>query len=337
MAEETKLIKIDFLSILKIALLVLGILIVYFLRDIILMFVVALLLATVMSPAVDWFEKKKIPRWLGSLIIYLIVLSIVIGLILIALPIIKSESRLFLYNLPDFVRSLVNFFQKSPQELPFGDWFSGRTGSIYSFFSTLTGQIFSIFMIFVLAFYISVEKREVRNLLLSIVPKEYHHFVENFLAASQEKIGAWGRGMLILSLTIGILSYIGLTILGVRFALILALIAALTEIIPWIGPWLGAIPALIVGFADSFLKGILVGVLYLVIQQLENTFIAPYVMKKSVGLKPLVTILVLLVGGKIAGLWGMILSVPVTTLIFILVNTWFKEKERRDAFSKVKK
>lgn len=325
MEQETKIIKIDPWSIVKIILVILGILVVYYLRDIILIIIAALFLAAIISPVVDKLQKKKIPRWAGASIIYLIVILIFVGIFFSIGPIVKAEGQLFLKNIPEFLQP---FFTVSPgEEWPLTDWLKERSESVTSFLSNVVGMVFSLIMTFTIAFYITVEKKAVKQLVPTIIPVKYRHFVNKFLASSQDKVGAWGRGMIVLCLTVGILTYIGLSILGIRFALVLALIAAVTELVPWIGPWLGGIPAFIVGLAISPLTGLWVAILYIVVQQIENSFIVPYVMKRAVGLNPLVTIIVLLIGGKVAGFWGMVLAVPIATVLSILFQEYMKFRE----------
>jgi predicted PurR-regulated permease PerM len=115
--------------------------------------------------------------------------------------------------------------------------------------------------------------------------------------------------------------------LGVKFALTLALVAALTEAIPYIGPWLGAIPAVIIAFLQSPTLALLVIILYVVIQQVENVLLTPNIMHRAVGLDPLVIIVILLIGGKLAGPLGMILAVPLATICSILVREYQKYKK----------
>ena len=122
-------------------------------------------------------------------------------------------------------------------------------------------------------------------------------------------------GQILLMLIIGVLTYIGLFFLDVKYALTLALIAGLFELIPYVGPFIALIPAAILAFIQAPLLGLLVVILYVVIQQLENYVIVPQVMKKTVGLNPIVIIIVMLIGAKLAGVIGIILSVPLTASI----------------------
>jgi len=129
-----------------------------------------------------------------------------------------------------------------------------------------------------------------------------------------------------LAVIIGILTYIGLFFLGVKYALVLALVAGILELIPYIGPILAAVPAVILSFFQAPFLSLLVLILYIVIQQLENQIIGPQVMKRTVGLNPIVIIIVILIGAKLAGILGIILAVPVTAAIAEFLKDVRKER-----------
>ena len=329
--EKVTIIKVDPWSILKIVLIFLALWFLYLIRDVILIVLAGLFLAAVITPAVNFFEKKKFPRWLGALIIYLVIFLIIILVCFAAGKIIVEQFQFFIQNLPAYLKS---FFQPSQVETEASFWnfltsWLGRGApgkSIFSMLGTLAGQVITFFMIFVIAFYLSVEKRAFRLFINTIVPIKYRKFAGDFVNSAQKEIGAWARGMFFLCLVIGILTYLGLLILGVKFSLVLGLIAGFTEVIPWLGPWIGAVPAVIIALTQSPLKALLVIILYIAIQQISNTFITPHVMHRAVGLDPLLVIVVLLIGEKIAGPWGMILAVPCATIIAILIRDYLKTR-----------
>ncbi|MCH7758824.1 AI-2E family transporter [Patescibacteria group bacterium] len=329
---QTTLIKIDIWSIAKIVLIVLGLWFLYVIRDVILILFVAGLLAAIITPAVNYFEQKKMPRWLGALIVYLVILLVLIAIGFAIIPTVVAQSRLLVAQLPEFFRSILEKFSiQSRGEFTnlLNNWlgksaFNSRT--IFSFLGTAATQTISVFMVFVIAFYLSVKKKSIRQFINSLVPGKYQQFLEDFFVSTQKKIGDWARGLGLLIIFVGLLSYVGLSILGVKYALTLAVIAGLTEVIPYIGPLIGVIPAVIIAFIQSPALALLVLILYLVIQQIENVLVSPYVMHKAVGLDPLVIIIVLLIGGKIAGPVGMILAVPVTTIISILAKDYLKHR-----------
>jgi len=189
------------------------------------------------------------------------------------------------------------------------------TSSIFGTIINLFGGLFSAGIVLVISFYLAVQEKGVKRFLVSLTPTEHHHYASDLIERIQSKIGGWMRGQILLMLIIGVLTYIGLFFLDVKYALTLALIAGLFELIPYVGPFIALIPAAILAFIQAPLLGLLVVILYVVIQQLENYVIVPQVMKKTVGLNPIVIIIVMLIGAKLAGVIGIILSVPLTASI----------------------
>ena len=336
--ENVTLIKFDIWSIGKILLIFVILWLLYMLRDVIFISLVAVLLATIINPMVNYFENKKIPRWAGALFVYLSVLLVLILVVMAIVPAVVSQTKLFIDELPEFLSSILDKVQAGVQAGSqeqflnmFNNWLNKSSlsaKSIFSILGTVAGQVMSVFMVFVLSFYISVRKRGVRSFIDSLVPTSYRKFLTDFTESAQKDIGAWARGLLLLSLFVGVLVYLGLLILGVKFSLTLAVIAGLTEVIPYLGPFLGAAPAVLIALTQSPTLALFVLILFMVVQQVESILISPYVMYKSVGLDPLVVILALLVGGKLAGPIGMVLAVPAATIVAILIRYYIKYKEK---------
>ena len=148
---------------------------------------------------------------------------------------------------------------------------------------------------------------------------------EHFVNSLERQIGGWVRGQVLLMLVIGTLTYICLSILQIPYALPLAILAGLLEILPNIGPTIAAVPALIIAYAHgSFLLTAIVGITYILIQQIENNFIVPAVMKKAAGLNPLVTILVMIVGLRLGGFLGAFIAVPAFFFVKVLAAEIYK-------------
>lgn len=332
--ENITTVKIDIWSIAKIVLIVLGIWFLYLIRDVIFIVFVASLLATIITPAVNYLEKRKFPRWAGVLIIYLCIVLVLVLVGLAIIPAVIEQGGLLISQFPELLKSLLDKVSiESRAEFTdlFSNWLSKSTLSgktVFSLLGTVAGQTISFFMILVIAFYLSIKRRVVRSFLDSIIPSKYQEFLQHFFSSTQKEIGAWARGVLLLILFVGVMSYIGLSILGVKYALTLAVIASLTELIPYVGAALGVIPAAAIAFTQSPTLGLLVIILYLIIQQIESVLLSPYVMHRVVGIDPLVVILALLIGGKLAGPAGMILAVPTATILSILFKYYLKHRKK---------
>jgi predicted PurR-regulated permease PerM len=188
---------------------------------------------------------------------------------------------------------------------------SGLLATLFSLF----GGLISTLAIIVISFYLTLNASDVKRFLVSMIPTKNQPYISGLISRLQVKMGQWLRSQLILMVIIGLVIYIGLTILNVRYALILALIAGLLEIVPWLGPWLAGIFAVFLSFFQSPVLALLVVILYVAVQQLENNLIVPQIMKRVVGLNPVVVILALLIGGKIAGILGAVLAVPSAAIL----------------------
>lgn len=341
MASKKLVIDISSLTIIKIIVTGLALALAFYLRDILMLIFISLILASAFDPWVDYFQKLKIPRALGILLIYVLALATILfsGYLLIG-PLsleIKNLSDDFpaywekasvgwqqveifskSHGLDTNIQGALNSLQDSLTLLA-----SNFFGGVFSFM----GSIFSILVVLVMTFYLVVYDVSMKRCLRSFLPAKYQPYFMHLVNRMQEKIGLWLRGQLLLSLIIFVLSLVGLLGLGVKYAWVLALFAGITEIIPYFGPFIGAVPAVFIAFTYSPILGLAVLVLYVVIQQLENYVIVPQVMRKSVGLNPVVVIVAMMVGAQIAGVVGIILSVPVTTALSVLVNDIFQHKQ----------
>jgi predicted PurR-regulated permease PerM len=174
---------------------------------------------------------------------------------------------------------------------------------------------------------LAVQEGGVEKFLKIITPVKRETYVVDLWKRSQRKIGYWMQGQLLLGLLVGVLVYLGLMILGVQNALVLAVLAGVLEIIPVFGPIVSAIPAILFGMADGGVTtGVLVLGLFIIIQQFENHLIYPLVVKKMVGVSPILVILALIIGAKLAGFLGIILSVPITSVLMEFLDDVQKEK-----------
>jgi predicted PurR-regulated permease PerM len=192
--------------------------------------------------------------------------------------------------------------------------------------SVLFGSILNVFLVVIISFYLSVSSDGIESFIRMLSPIEREEYIIGLWNRSQAKIARWMQGQLFLGLVIGILTFIGLTLLKIEHALLLSVLVAIFELIPF-GIFLAAIPAISFGFASGGLSlAIMVAALYILIQQLEGYFIAPIVMNKMTGISPLVVILSVLVGVQLAGFWGLILAVPVAVTILEYIKDFEKKR-----------
>lgn len=342
MQEKNQItINISSLTIIKIIgiFLILGFL--YLIRDVLIIVFISGILAAALNPMVNFLQRKKIPRIIAILFIFLILLSI-LGLIITAIiPIFTEQFSQIIENFPQWKEKISGQFLKmenwgfNAQDFlqNWGNKNAAQVGEdIFSKIINIFGSLITFISILVIVFYLLLEVEAIKKIIQSIIPNKFQSYTAKLFIQMQNKISLWLRGQLILCLIIGILSYIGLLILGVKYALLLALIAGIFECIPYLGPILGAIPAIFLAFIQNPLTGFLVIILYLIIQQLENTLLVPKIMSKTVGLNPVIILVVFLIGGKLYGPIGALLAIPVATALSVLIKDYFelkREEERK--------
>jgi predicted PurR-regulated permease PerM len=198
------------------------------------------------------------------------------------------------------------------------------------------GGIFSFMVILVITFYFLLEENAIKKILRFTTPAKYQPYFTQLLLKMQEKIGLWLRGQIALSLIIALIVFVGLNIFGIffpvfaKYALVLALLAFLLEFVPYLGPILAAVPSIFVGVTHSLALAGAVAVFYMVMQWLENNLIVPQVMRRAVGLNPIIVITALMIGARVGGIMGMVLAIPVTTAILVVAEELFKHLEERE-------
>ena len=299
----------------------------YFIRDIVLQLFVALLLVSILNPFIVKLTKFKIPKVISILFSYVLIFSFLGFTIGSILPPLIEQTTNLANNLPGYLQNLG--LQKYANEEVLRQTVSqlgSVPGQIIKAGFSLFGNILSIITVAIFAFYILLIRDKFDSSLELLFGKDKTKDVVNIINTLETKLGGWARGQFILMLSIGTLSYIGFIILGIPYALPLAMLAGIFEIIPYIGPIIAAIPAIILGFSISPFLGFAAIGLAILIQQLENYVLVPKIMEKSTGVAPIIILLALAVGLKVAGITGMVISIPIVIIIQVLLQNSFQEK-----------
>ena len=299
--------------------------------------------------------KYKIPRVLSVIFIYLIFFSVCLGVFIIFVPVILDEVFAFVVMLPDYIKMIETWnpiaqsgflspttieglssgFSVADVVMGVRDTVINTFSSFWQTINNVFGGLFSFILILVFSFYFAVQKYGILNFLKIITPLKHEEYVIDLWRRSQLKIGLWMQGQLLLMLLIGIFVYLGLMILGIKYALLLAIIAVFTELIPLFGPILAAVPAVIIAFVDGgATSGFIVIGFYTIINQFESHLIYPLVVKKVVGVPPLMVILALLIGVKMAGFLGVIIAVPLVSIFMEFIHDVEKKKSQELEMSK---
>jgi predicted PurR-regulated permease PerM len=313
-------------------------------RPVLVPFILGLVLAYLLLPLVHWLERHmpsrlrawKVARPLSIILTYLLFLLIIAGVVAFVVPVMAEQVGTFIERVPqyyeqlgDLVEEVREWYEVSIPE----DWKTtvdenlteigqdvlgavqenlvGVVRSVLSSISFLIGLVIIPFWLF----YILQDETQVKEGILEALHPELRADVQSLAALVDHVLSAYVRGQLLLCLFVGVLATIAMFIIGVPFAPVLGLIAGIFEVLPNIGPYLGAIPAILVALATNPVSAIWVAVAFFAIQLVENLVLVPRISGKSVKLHPALVMMVLVIGGQLAGFWGMLIAVPVTAVI----------------------
>jgi predicted PurR-regulated permease PerM len=318
--------------------------ILFYLRDIVFIILTAVVIASAVEPLAVILVKLKIPRVIAVLLIYLVLISAISLFVYFVLPYIVHELADFMNILPAHITSLDvsshDFFgwQSTVQGLSQSESIgeaaqsivsslTTASGSLITSLSTFFGGAISFILIIVVSFYLAVQKGGIEDFIRLVTPIKTEEYAVSLWQRTQHKIGRWIQGQFILAVIMGMLVYIGLSILGVENALFLAFISMILEVIPVFGPIIGAFPGVAVGFIKGGVPfATIIALMYLILQQIESHVIYPLVVKKLLNIPPLVVIIALIIGGRVGGFLGILLSVPMAVLITEYLSDIGKDK-----------
>lgn len=313
----------------------------FLIKDVIILFFVSVILASAFDPLIDWLQSKKIPRTISIMGVYVVFLTVVgWSLYLLAGPIIeqiKEISKAFpdfyakFNNVVEYLRHVDQGVATQTVSSSFADITKSLTQATSGIFKTVTsifGGVFSFFMVLVVTFYFTVEEDAMKRFIKAVTPSHHQDYISKLITDMQRRMGYWLRGQLLLSIIVFSMVYIGLSLMGIKYALILALVAGIFEIVPFLGPWISAIPGVFFAFSQSPGKAIAVALLYFLVQQVENNLIVPKVMGKTTGLNPLVVILAILAGARLGGVVGALVAVPVALALSVYIESVLARRKK---------
>ena len=329
---EKRYFEVTWGSLWRILAFVLVLIFLYSIREILILLVLAIVISSICQSLVDFLQKKKISRFLATSFVFILILGISGIFLWLVIPLVISQFGNFIANFNETIIKIGsrNIFGEIIQQLIVNlktalDVLTKGATTVFNLIFSIFGGIFSALTCLVLAFYLTLKERGVEKFFRSIFPKTYENRLILIFEKSSSRIGRWFQGRLLLSLLIGLFSWLGFYLFGVKYSGTLALLAAVLDIIPIIGPIFAGLIVFLVTLTDSWLLGIWVVLFFIILQQLEGILLAPLIMGKTTGLPPLVVFIALLIGAKIAGLIGFILAIPLA----IIVQEIFEESVRR--------
>lgn len=326
---------------------VLAVFLLWVLRELAMVVLTAIVIASFVESAVPHLRKVGINRVWGIVMLYIVTLLFLAGLFYLFAPLLVTE----IYNFATFIStyipgvSFLDYFQNEAfsgakdivstisENLSLGSllsvskaFISNLSGGFFATLSVAFGGIFNFVLIVVISFYLAIQEKGIENFLRVIVPIKYENYAVDLWNRSSRKIGFWIKGQVVLGLVVAVLIYLVLSLLGVDYALLLAIIAGVMELVPY-----GILVALIPAFSFSFISGgwssaLMVVGSYLIIHQFEVFLFTPLIIKQVVGLSPVVIILSALIGYELGGFWGILLAIPVAVVVMEYLSDLEKDK-----------
>ncbi|MEK7609821.1 MAG: AI-2E family transporter [Patescibacteria group bacterium] len=321
----------------------------YYISDVLLVVLAAIILASAIEPVIRRLKRHKVHRIISVILIYVIIATVLAGIVVFFMPLVLNEASDFLNGLPSTIslddiwspiRDIgISLSSNSPPVVGqtisvaeyvkgFQNLILGTGGGVFKTAGVIFGGFLSLILIIVLSFYLAVKEDGVDDFLRIVTPVKHHNYIIDLWKRSQRKIALWLQGQILLGIVVGVLVYLVLMVVGIKHALLLALFAAILEIIPVFGPMIASVPAILVAFTENGIgTGFLLIGLYLIIYQFESQLFYPLVVKKVVGISPIVVILALVIGAKLAGVLGALIAVPLSAAFMEYIHDIEKYKK----------
>lgn len=330
-------------TIAKTAILILTIILLYFIRDIVVVFLLALLLAALIDPFAIWISRFKVSRGMSVIIVYSVLIAICAGVFFLVAPTLKTQTQQMFDRYGSYIadvsgnNEIVNAFLTGEVfNLEFTEVVDAFKQSniveslpqIVAVISGTFGVMLGAVLVLVMGFYLVVEDRKLQKGIGLVLPEAYRPFFEYVVPKAKKKTGEWLRGQLLTMFAIFFVTWIILQfILHLPFALVLAIIAGILEVVPFIGPIISAIPAAIIALSISPVTALLTLLAYFGVQQLEGQVLTPKIMEKVTGINPVFSILAVLIGYELVGPVGAILAIPVAVVTGVVWLEWLEYKK----------
>ncbi|MCK4781557.1 AI-2E family transporter [Candidatus Parcubacteria bacterium] len=335
--NNQKVLDISWGTIFKLFIAIVCFYILFLIKDIIVWFLFALIISILFNPAIDFLQRRRIPRVVSVVFIYLCIFGILSYLIFSFLPLFISEIENFSKLLPQYFEKAFPFFQglgiQAFQDTEsfvgiLGDDLQGVAANMFSAFFAIFGGIFSTMFVITMAIFLSLEEKVVEKTLILFFPKEYEEYALNLWPRCQKKVGGWFLTRVIACLFVGAFSYLAFALLNTEYPFSLGLLAGVLNFIPIVGPIITSLLIFFIVALDSFTKAIFALVAFTLIQQIENNILTPILSQRFVGLSPVLTLVALAVGGTLWGILGAILVIPLVGILFEFTKDFLQKRKK---------
>jgi len=312
----------------------------YLIRDILILAIFALIFSILFNPAIDFLQRKKIPRALAVIFVYLGVFGIISLFVYLTASLFLREVQQFLQIFPQYFEKISPYLKGLGVEIfesfetfvkTFHDWLIRISSNIFSVLTSIFGGIFSAFLVITISVFLSLEENFIEKSLILIFPKRYKNFVLDLWKRSQIKVSGWFAAKIIGCLFVGVFSYLAFFLFNIKYSFLLALSAGILDFIPIIGPIVTGILIFLLISSESIPQAIFALITFILIQQIEGSILTPILTKKFIGLPPVLVLISLAIGGKLWGVLGAVLIIPLAGIIYEILKEFLEKRKAEDA------
>lgn len=313
--------------------------------------IVSLVLFYLFNPIVNLMERYRIPRLLGITIIYVSIVGIITLIVNLLIPLIGSQVESFIKNSPHYLSKITqsvdkitnnsllsgymgqinDWLESAQKKIPsmLSDYFDGFGSKLASFAEAVANVGVVIVTTPFVLFFMLKDGHRFKDYTTKIMPPKFRKDFHDLLEKMSVQVGSYIQGQIIVSFCIGVLLFIGYSIIGLKYALVLASIAAVTSVVPYLGPTIAISPAIVIAIITSPLMLLKLAIVWTLVQFFEGHFISPNVMGKTLKIHPLTIIFILLCAGNLMGVVGVIIGIPFYAVLKVLVSHIFLLFKRR--------
>ena len=316
---------------------------VYLTREILIWLVFALIISVLFNPAVNFFQKWRLPRPLSAILVYVGIFGAFGGTIYLVAPPFFSEALQFVGLFPQYFEKIspplsglgIAAFENMDSFIKTVEgWLTEASAGIFSAITVVFGGIFSVLTIFALAIFLSIEAREVERVIVLLAPKRYEEYVLDLWKKCQLKISKWFGSRILLSFFVGFMTFIACYVLNIKYAVSFGLLAGVLDIIPLIGPVIAGIVIVVFALAEGFwIKALFILIILILIQQIEGNILTPILTKRLIGLPAVLVLVGLMVGAQLWGVLGAILAVPLFGILYEFLGDFLKKRKERETIA----
>lgn len=339
MTDQTRVLDISWETIIKIAVAGIVFYLLYLTRDILIWFIFALIISVLFNPAIN-FLRRFMPRALAAFFVYIAVFGVVGISIYLVAPIFISEINVFSNSFETYFERIspplrglgIGAFQSLEEfTKAIEGQLSNISSSVFNAVGIIFGGLFSTITILSIALFLSLEEQGLERVIRALTPKRYEAVVLNILEKSERKVSGWFGARILCSVFVGLLTFLICYVLKIEYAVSFGLFALVSNFIPIIGPIAAGAVIVVVVAAESWLKAVFFIAAFMLVQQIEGNILSPVLTKKFIGLPPVLVLISLLVGGKLWGLMGALLAIPVAGILFEFIRDFIKKKKEERA------